>query len=111
MDPNQVNQNPDPMGGVNPGVPVTDPMGAPAPMPEPVTPQVPPVAPVEPVEPVVPQVPEPVVPSVPEPVAPVESTPTVEEQPVSPVMPMPDAPQGGDMGGGSVPPTTPPTGV
>lgn len=101
MDPNQVNQNP---------TPAVDPItGIQTPAPEPMIPTTPPVTPVEPVAPVIPEVPEPVVPSVPEPVVPVEPTPTVEEQPAAPVTPV--VPQSGDMGGGQMPPTTPPAAV
>lgn len=86
MDPNQTNQNPMGMPAVDPNA------GMQAPPAEPVMPTPPPATPVEPVAPAMP---EPVAPEAPAPEAPVA--------PVEPVMP-----QGGDMGGGQVPPTTPP---
>lgn len=120
MDPNQINQNPmgvpvDPMAPQMPAdqpQPAVDPMPqAPMDQPQPVVPvsdpgmQTPveptmpePTAPVEPVAPEVPTVPP-----MPEPEVPV--TPVIEEQPVAPVEQTPV--QGGDMGGGQMPPTTP----
>jgi len=97
MDPNQVNQNPTPVVDPNAGIQ--------APSVEPMMPATPPVTPVEPVAPLTP---EPVMPT-PEPVVPVESTPIVEDQPVAPVAPV--VPQGGDVGGEQMPPTTPPATV
>ena len=94
MDPNQTNQNPTPAGDVGMGMPAVDPnAGMQVPPAEPAMPTPPPAAPVEPVAPVMP---EPVVPEAPAP-----------EVPVAPVEPT--MPQGGDMGGGQMPPTTPPT--
>ncbi len=96
MDPNQTNQNPAPVGDGGMGMPVTDPnVGV----------QVPPVS--EPTMPTPPATPvEPVATPTPEPMP--ESTPT-PEQPIAPVEP--GVPQGGDMGGGQMPPTTPPPAV
>ncbi len=89
MDPNQVNQNPTPAGDVGMGVPAVDPnAGVQVPPVEPTMPTPPPAMPVEPVAPV---------------------APTVEEQPAAPEVPV--APQGGDMGGGQMPPTMPPAAV
>lgn len=82
MDPNQTNQNPMGMPAVDPNA------GMQVPPAEPAMPTPPPAAPVEPVAP-----------AMPEPVAP--------EAPVAPVEPT--MPQGGDMSGGQMPPTTPPT--
>lgn len=89
MDPNQTNQNPTPANDGGMGMPAVDPnAGMQVPPAEPAMPTTPPAEPVEPVAP-----------AMPEPVAP--------EAPVAPVEPV--MPQGGDMGGGQMPPTTPPT--
>lgn len=84
MDPNQTNQNPTPAVDPNAGMQMP-----------PAEPAMPTIPPAEPVEPVAPVMPEPVAPEAPAPEAPVA--------PVEPIMP-----QGGDMGGGQMPPAAPP---
>ena len=90
--------NPAPAADPGMGTPVVDPNAG-------VQTPVEPTMPAAPADPVAPVVPEPTATPAPDPVAP------VAPEPVEPVMPEPAAPaEGGDMGGGQMPPaTTPPT--